>query len=76
MICPVRRQILVHQHPVSGLFPLFPTLRERVAAGDQTLNPEQRRLANFAQVRDSVYCATVLWALAQGYRYMKSSIFL
>ncbi|KAF7255450.1 hypothetical protein EG68_10683, partial [Paragonimus skrjabini miyazakii] len=43
----VKDQILKYQHPISGLFPL---------------NPKDPH-CKFSHVRDSVYCATVLWAL-------------
>lgn len=58
----VRRQILHYQHPVTGLFPLHPTLR----AAQREANTQVDTACN---VRDSVYCALVLWALAQGYKY-------
>nr|CAH8827810.1 unnamed protein product [Trichobilharzia regenti] len=43
----VKSQILRFQHPISGLFPLIP------------MNSNCR----YSHVRDSVYCATVVWAL-------------
>ncbi|CAH8453688.1 unnamed protein product [Schistosoma margrebowiei] len=45
----VKNQILRFQHPISGLFPLMP------------MNTKCR----YSHVRDSVYCATVVWALHQ-----------
>ncbi|CAH8476965.1 unnamed protein product [Heterobilharzia americana] len=45
----VKSQILRFQHPISGLFPLIPK------------DPNCR----YSHVRDSVYCATVVWALHQ-----------
>ncbi|KAH8852791.1 putative phosphorylase b kinase regulatory subunit beta [Schistosoma japonicum] len=45
----VKNQILRFQHPISGLFPLVP------------MNSNCR----YSHVRDSVYCATVVWALHQ-----------
>ncbi|KAF6772134.1 hypothetical protein AHF37_09455 [Paragonimus kellicotti] len=48
----VKDQILKYQHPISGLFPL---------------NPKDPH-CKFSHVRDSIYCATVLWALHRSLR--------
>ncbi|KAG5446980.1 putative phosphorylase b kinase regulatory subunit beta [Clonorchis sinensis] len=47
----VKDQVLKFQHPISGLFPL---------------NPKDPQ-CKFSHVRDSVYCATVLWALHRAF---------
>lgn len=50
----VKRQILRFQSPTTGLFPRDLTEPQIISA----------------HVRDSVYCAAAVWALAQAYKYI------
>ena len=48
----VKDQILKYQHPITGLFPIDPNDINCV----------------ISHVRDSVYCATAIWALHKCYK--------